>query len=641
MDINKTAKDILEHVGGKENVKDVTHCFTRLRFVLKDESKADKKAVEQLEGVIQVVVSGGQFQVVLGSKVTKVYDAILPMVDLESSSDNEESSAGGKGNLLNSIFQTISKMFTPLIPAIAASGLIKGLLTAARLLAAGNGADISTNDTYVLLYAASEIIFYFMPIFLGYTAAKALKCNEIVAMTIGGFLCYPQVDALIQDVDTVTRIFGIPVIKGGWTIGDSTRVFSYTESVIPILLAVFVLVYLERLLNKIIPQILQIILVPGLSLLIMVPLSLCLLGPVGIWAGNGIQALYNILMNFNTAIGGAVIGGLWGVFVIFGAHRALLPVGLNDVAVSGKQNLLAFAGAANFSQGGAALGVMLKTKNKEMKSVAASSTISAVLVGITEPAIYGCNLRLKKPMVCAVICGAVGGAIMGIGGVYGDSFANNGVLTIFSYAAFGIRPFIFYLVGCIIAFFGAAVMTYIVGFEDIPDKNQNPEKETADKKRLQDTDGAYSITSPIEGKAIPLNQVNDEVFASEALGKGVAIIPEKGEVVAPADCTVTLIYPTLHAMGLTLDNGVELLVHVGMDTVNLEGKYFEKHVEEGTHVKKGTKIVSFDIDKIKQAGYDTTVPIVVGNTGDYEEVNGIEAGRADQDIPVIQIVEKA
>lgn len=641
MDINKTAKDILEHVGGKENVKDVTHCFTRLRFVLKDESKADKKAVEQLEGVIQVVVSGGQFQVVLGSKVTKVYDAILPMVDLESSSDNEESSAGGKGNLLNSIFQTISKMFTPLIPAIAASGLIKGLLTAARLLAAGNGADISTNDTYVLLYAASEIIFYFMPIFLGYTAAKALKCNEIVAMTIGGFLCYPQVDALIQDVDTVTRIFGIPVIKGGWTIGDSTRVFSYTESVIPILLAVFVLVYLERLLNKIIPQILQIILVPGLSLLIMVPLSLCLLGPVGIWAGNGIQALYNILMNFNTAIGGAVIGGLWGVFVIFGAHRALLPVGLNDVAVSGKQNLLAFAGAANFSQGGAALGVMLKTKNKEMKSVAASSTISAVLVGITEPAIYGCNLRLKKPMVCAVICGAVGGAIMGIGGVYGDSFANNGVLTIFSYAAFGIRPFIFYLVGCIIAFFGAAVMTYIVGFEDIPDKNQNPEKETADKKRLQDTDGAHSITSPIEGKAIPLNQVNDEVFASEALGKGIAIIPEKGEVVAPADCTVTLIYPTLHAMGLTLDNGVELLVHVGMDTVNLEGKYFEKHVEEGTHVKKGTKIVSFDIDKIKQAGYDTTVPIVVGNTGDYAEVNGIEADRADQDIPVIQIVEKA
>ncbi len=466
MDINQAAKDILEHVGGKENVKDVTHCFTRLRFVLKDESKADKEIVEHLEGVIQVVVSGGQFQVVLGSKVTKVYEAILLLVDLEASSD--DGGDGGRGNLLNTVLQTISKVFTPLIPAIAASGLIKGILTAARLLAASRGVDISSNDSYVLFLAASQIIFYFMPVFLGYTAAKAMKCNEIVAMSIGGFLCYPQLDAIIQDVSRVTRILGIPVIKGAWTMGDSTRVFSYTESVIPILMAVFVLMYLERFLTRVIPQIMQIILVPGLSMIIMVPLTLCLLGPVGIWVGNGIQAAYYVLMNFNAAIGGAVIGGLWGVFVIFGAHRALLPVGLNDVAVSGRQNLLAFAGAANFSQGGAALGVMMKTKNKELKSVAASSVISAVLVGITEPAIYGCNLRLKKPMVCAVVCGAIGGGIMGLGGVYGDSFANNGVLTIFSYAAFGMRPFFFYLAGCIIAFFGGAVMTCMVGFEDIP-----------------------------------------------------------------------------------------------------------------------------------------------------------------------------
>lgn len=645
MDINKAAKDILKNVGGKENVKDVSHCFTRLRFVLKDESKADKQVVEHLEGVIQVVISGGQFQVVLGSKVTKVYDAILPMLDLEASSSDGETME--KGNLLNSILQTISKVFTPLIPAIAASGLIKGILTAARLLAAGNGIDISTNDSYVLLLAASQIIFYFMPVFLGYTAAKALKCNEIVAMTIGGFLCYPQLDAIIQDVATVTKIFGIPIMKGAWTIGDSTKVFSYTESVIPILLAVFVLSYVEKFLSKVVPQIMQIILVPGLSMIIMVPLTLSLLGPVGIWVGNGIQAVYYVLMNFNTAFGGAVVGGLWGVFVIFGAHRALLPVGLNDVAVSGKQNLLAFAGAANFSQGGAALGVMMRTKNKELKSVAASSTISAVLVGITEPAIYGCNLRLKKPMICAVICGAIGGGIMGLGGVYGDSFANNGILTIFSYAAFGMKPFMFYLAGCMIAFLGAALMTYMVGFEDIPDKNQESSKqtETADAAKkeirsdIENTEGVWNVMSPIKGKAIALNQVNDEVFASEALGKGIAIVPEEGAVVAPADCTVTLIYPTLHAMGLTLDNGVELLVHVGMDTVKLGGKYFEKHVEEGSHIKKGTKIVSFDIEKIKEAGYDTTVPVVVGNTQDYAEVNGIEAEKTDENTVVIQVVQ--
>ena len=633
MDIHKAAKSILEHVGGSENIKDVSHCFTRLRFVLKDDSKADKQTIERLEGVIQVVISGGQFQVVLGSKVNQVYEALAPLLPPE----NDASGGKGKGKLANSVLQTISKMFTPLIPAIAASGLIKGILTAAKLLAEKNGIDISVNDTYVLLLAASQIIFYFMPVFLGYTAAKALKCNEVVAMTIGGFLCYPQLDAIIQDAAVATTIFGIPVTKGAWTIGESTKVFSYTESVIPILLAVFALMYLEKFLNKVVPQVIQIIMVPGLSILIMVPLTLTLLGPIGIWVGNGIQALYYALMSFNTAVGGAVIGGLWGVFVIFGAHRALLPVGLNDVAVSGKQNLLAFAGAANFSQGGAALGVMLKSRNKELKSVAASATISAALVGITEPAIYGCNLRLKKPMICAVVCGALGGGIMGIGGVYGDAFANNGVLTVFSYAAFGMKPFIFYLIGCGVAFFGAAILTYLIGFEDLEDQRQEAFRQETERITGKRTETAWEITAPVEGEAIALSEVDDEVFASEALGKGIAILPQKGEVLAPADGTVTVIYPTLHAIGLKLSNGVELLIHVGIDTVKLEGKYFKKYVEEGAQVKKGEKIMGFDLEKIKAAGYDPTVMVVVGNTKDYETVTGLTASHADSDTPVIKV----
>ncbi len=508
MNMNKTAEDILRHVGGRENIRDLSHCFTRLRFVLKDESKVDREAINRLEGVIQTIVSGGQFQVVLGAKVNQSYEGVLQAMEREAGTwepGSESRELGTKpqqsgaerreqrsiihepvpapirpqepgsakktsrspSDHLNTALQTISKIFTPLIPSIAASGLIKGLLTAAKMIAAQRGVDIASNDTYILLFAASQIIFYFMPIFLGYTAARALKCSEVIAMTIGGFLCFPQIDGIIQDVSAVTRIFGIPVVKGAWTIGDSTRVFSYTESVIPILLAVFALSYLERALKRLIPQVLQIILVPGLSLIVMVPLTLSLLGPVGIWVGNMIQTVYYGLMNFNAILGGAVVGGLWGVFVIFGAHRALLPVGLNDVAVSGRQNLLAFAGAANFSQGGAALGVLLRTKNRELKGIAASSVISAVLVGITEPAIYGCNLPLKKPMVCAIICGAVGGAVMGLGGVYGDAFANNGVLTIFTYAAFGMREFMFYLAGIGVAFFGAAVLTWLVGFDDI------------------------------------------------------------------------------------------------------------------------------------------------------------------------------
>lgn len=471
MDPKKTAQEILDAVGGKGNIKDVSHCFTRLRLVLKNNSLADQDTVSHIEGVIQVVEAGGQFQVVLGAKVTKVYDEFLPLVGIagsgEVTADDTPTVSDENESLGNRILQTVSKMFTPLIPAIAAGGLIKGLLTAANLIAKQQGMDISTSDTYVLLYAASQVIFYFMPIFLGYTAAKALKCNEIIAMILGGFLCYPQVDTLIQNVATPTNIYGLPVVKMAWTIGESTKVFSYTESVIPILLTVLVLAFLERGLKKFIPEILQIILVPGLSLLIMLPLVLCALGPVGIVVGNVIQMVYNALIGFNAMLGGAVIGGLWGVLVIFGAHRALLPVGLNDVATTGRQNLLAFAGAANFAQGGAALGVMLKTKSEELKGVAASSVISAVLVGITEPAIYGCNLRLKRPMVCAIVAGAVGGAIMGMGGVYGDAFANNGVLTVFTYAAFGMTQFAFYLIGCAIAFVGAAIATYVVGFEDI------------------------------------------------------------------------------------------------------------------------------------------------------------------------------
>lgn len=476
MDPKKSAEEILKAVGGKENVKDVTNCFTRLRFELKDDSKASKEVVSRIEGVIDVVEAAGQFQVVMGAKVPKVFNELQPLLGAGSTDGEEKADDDAavireqKRGLGDRILTTISKMFTPLIPAIAAAGLIKGLLTAVSLIFKQNGIDITANDTYVLLYAASQVIFYFMPVFLGYTAAKALKCNEIIAMVLGAFLCYPQVDSLIQDVSTSTSIFGVPVVKAAWTIGEATKVFSYTESVIPILLAVLVLVYVERFLKKYVSEILQIVVVPGASIIVMLPLTLCLLGPVGILVGNAIQAVYYALMNFNSTLGGAIVGGLWGVMVIFGAHRALLPIGLNDVATTGKQNLLAFAGAANFAQGGAALGVWLKTRSEKLKGVAASATISAVLVGITEPAIYGCNLRFKKPMVCAIIAGALGGAIMGFGNVFGDAFANNGVLTIFTYAAFGITQFIFYLVGCAIAFFGAAALTFFVGFEDVLDE---------------------------------------------------------------------------------------------------------------------------------------------------------------------------
>jgi beta-glucoside PTS system EIICBA component len=623
MDYNRIAKDILDNVGGSSNVKDLTHCFTRLRFVLKDSKKANKETIEHLEGVISVVESGGQFQVVLGAKVTKVFDAMIPMVSLEEGgSDN---SAQTKGNIWNRLLIAVSNMFTPMVPAIAASGLMKGFLTIAKIIIANNGGDITTNQTYILLLGATDAIFYFMPLILAYSCAKVFKANEFIAMALGGTMCYPAIVALMTG-EAAVSMFGIEITKA-----------NYASSVIPIIIGVFILSYIQKFLEKVIPEVLKIILVPGISLFVMVPATFMVFGPIGIYIGNAINFLYTGMMDISPILCGAFIGGMWCVFVVFGAHRALLPIGINDVAQYGHQNLLAFAGAANFSQGGATLGVMLKSRDKNLKTVAASSTISAVLCGITEPAIYGCNLRLKRPMVCAIICGAIGGAIMGAGGVYGDAFANNGVMTLATYAAFGLTKFLFYLVGIGVAFFGAAILTYLVGFEDVGTVSKSKKEKVIAVDSVAAKHADIAIASPVEGKAVSLAAVNDEVFSSEALGKGIAIIPEKGEVVAPADCTVLMVYPTLHALGLKLDSGAELIIHVGIDTVNLEGRYFKKHVEEGAHVSKGTKLISFDINKLKEAGFDTIVPVIVSNTDEYSFVSGMEAEHANINKDVISL----
>ncbi|SHM91203.1 PTS system, beta-glucosides-specific IIC component [Anaerosporobacter mobilis DSM 15930] len=626
MDYRKIAEDIIKNVGGKENIESLTHCFTRLRFILKEENKANKPRIEQLEGVISVVQAGGEYQIVCGAKVEHIYDALIQVLDMEQLSNTNTETVKRKKTakqIGNQLLQIITQIFTPLVPAIAAAGLIKGFLTAAKLIMSNRGVDISTSDTYTILFAVSQVIFYFFPIFLAMTCAKALRSNQVIAMVIAGTLVYPGIDTMIQDVATKTTIFGLPVVKGAWQIGESVKVFSYTESVIPIILAVCVMAFLEKWLKRIIPEVIQLILVPGLELLIMIPLTLSLLGPIGIYIGNGIQIGYDAVIGVSPILGGALIGGLWGVFVIFGAHRALLPIGLNDVALNGHQNILAFAGSANFAQGGAALGVMLRTKSKELKQIAASGTIAATVVGVTEPAIYGSNLRLKKPMVCAIIAGAVGGAIMGFGGVYGDAFANNGVLTIFTYAAFGMRKFMFYLVGIAVAYFGAAALTYIIGFEEELSEERNSENvndeiyedsgviEESNKLEESNVDKSTTLYAPLEGELISLLEIEDQAFASGGMGQGVAIIPSKGEVLAPWDCTVSMIYPTLHAIGLQLDTGLEMLIHVGMNTVELEGKHFTKHVEVGQHIERGTKIISFDLEEITKAGYDLTTPIIL------------------------------
>lgn len=456
MDYKKTAEEILSGLGGKNNINDLSHCMTRIRVKLNDTSIADKEKISSAEGVITVVEKMGQFQVVIGNKVTKVYDEFIKLVpekDISSSTIETKE----KQSTINKILTAVAGIFTPTIPAIAGSGMIKGILSVLAMFYMNKyGINIKESQSYIILNALSDAIFFFMPIILGYTAAKVFKANEIIAMVIGATLCYPAFTALMIG-DAAVSFLGLPVTKA-----------TYTSSVIPIIIAVWVLSYVQRFLEKYIPEVIRIIMVPTLSLLVMLPATLFIFGPIGIYLGNTINFSYKYIYGLSPVLCGSFIGGLWCVLVIFGAHRALLPIGINDVATTGRQNLLAFAGAANFSQAGAALGVFFKTKNKNLKTIAMSASVTA-LFGITEPAIYGTNLRLKKPMILAVICGAIGGGVMGLGGAYGNAFANQGILTLPVYAEAGTMAFLSYLGGCAIAFFGSAILTYIVGFDDIKD----------------------------------------------------------------------------------------------------------------------------------------------------------------------------
>ena len=609
MDNHDVAQRILEEVGRKENISSLTHCFTRLRFVLKDKSKANKEVISNLEGVIQVVEASGQFQIVLGNKVEKIYDELMPMVGELEETNNDN---GEKIGIGTKILNTVAAIFTPTVPAIAASGMLKGILAVAALIGLNMyGVDIKTYNTYIILNAASDALFYFMPIILARSAAKVFKTNDYIAMILGATLCYPAIVDLMTGENPVT-LFGIGITQA-----------NYVSSVVPIIIAVFVLAYVEGFVKKIMPEVLKVIMVPTLSLLVMVPATLMIFGPIGIYFGNVVNWAYYYIMGLSPILLGAFIGGIWCVLVIFGAHRAIIPIGINDVAKTGRQNLLAFAGAANFSQAGAALGVFLKTKNKNLKTVAASATVTA-LFGITEPAIYGANLRLKKPMIYAVISGALGGALMGWGGSYGNAFANQGVLTIPVYAEAGTKAFVCYLLGCLIAFGGACIMTVVLGFKDLPEENAKKVQETltdAVKEAINDDlvfeDSDLVVDSPVEGRTISLADVPDEVFASGAMGKGIAVYPSKGEIVAPMDATVSVLYPTMHAIGLTLDNGVEMLIHIGIDTVNLDGKFFEKHANVGEHLTKGQRIVSFDMQGIEAAGYDLTTSVIITNSNNY------------------------
>ncbi|MEH7418991.1 beta-glucoside-specific PTS transporter subunit IIABC [Neobacillus drentensis] len=618
-DYTGLTKNILELVGGKENINSVFHCVTRLRFKLKDEKMAKTEEIKNLEGVVTVMQSGGQYQVVIGNHVPDVYATFLQVANMSGAADNNDSGEENKAGLLARFIDMISGVFTPILGVLAATGMIKGL--AALILALGWVS--ATSGTYNLLNIAGDGLFNFLPIFLGYTAMKKFGGTPFIGMAIAAALVHPTLTTLTAG-DPLYTLFKGSLFQSDIRItflGIPVIMMSYASSVIPILLSAFFAVKVEKGFKKIIPDVVKTFVVPFLTIMVMVPLTFLVIGPVATWAGSLLGAGTLWVYKLSPVIAGLIIGGFWQIFVIFGLHWGLVPIAINNLTTLHYDPVLATTVMVCFAQIGAVLAVMLKTKNKGLKSLSVSAFISGIF-GVTEPAIYGITLPLKKPFIMSCIGGAVGGGI--IAATAGKLWMFGG-MGIFVFPAF-IKPgssldMSFYgaVIALVAGFIVAFVLTYLFGFKDPANKekaaNEPKTEKVIDKTRTQE------VASPLKGKIIPLNQVEDAAFSSEVMGKGVAIEPTEGKVVSPVNGVVTTLFRTKHAVGITSDNGVEILIHVGMDTVKLEGEHFTAHINQGDTVKAGDLLVEFDIAKIKAAGCEVTTPIIITNSGDYAEIN--------------------
>ena len=603
MDNQAVGKRVWEAVGGEKNVNSLVHCATRLRFKLKDESVADTQKLKQDPDVIQVVQSGGQYQVVIGSNVADVYQAIVDEQGLTDQSGTEDQSK----NPLNRLIDIISSIFTPFLGAMAAAGILKGFLSLATVL----GWLPTDTGAYQVLFAAADGVFTFLPVMLAFTAAKKFKTNQFLSVAIAMALVYPAITQLAGAGGAVD-FFGLPIV-----LAQS----GYTSSVIPIILAVWVQSKFEPLVKKVIPQFLQMIFVPMIVLLVMVPLTFLLLGPIGTVIGNGLGSLFNSIYSFSPLVAGLIMGSLWQVFVMFGMHWGFVPIMFLNIEQYGFDVMVPMLLPAVLAQGGAALAVAIRTKDTKLRSLGISSTITS-LFGITEPTVYGVTLPLKKPFVVACLSAGIGGAMIGFAGVKAFSSGLVSLLTIPTFISTNQAVesnVTMAILATALSFVLAFVGTLIVGFDETV---QDEKLETNQQTTAGDTisSARHNLKSPLSGKVLPLSDVPDKVFSSGAMGKGLAIDPEKGELIAPADGEITTIFPTGHAVGLTTKDGIEILMHIGMDTVELEGQGFETFVKQGDQVKAGDLLVRFDIEAIKAAGYSVITPIVITNTEHFADV---------------------
>ena len=585
--LEKEAKELLELVGGRENVNNLVHCATRLRFELKDEGLARKKEIEEKSYVLSVVVSGGQYQIVIGPKVTEYFAAVMKLLNLEEGKKEED---GGNMSLL----KVISGAFSPLIPLLAGSGMIKALLMV--LVEFGLLAD--TSSTYAILAAAGNAVFYFMPVFLGITLSKQFGGNMYVGGAIGAALLEPSFTGLIGQ-------------EGVAFLGLSVVPVDYATTVFPLFIISFVYAFLDKKLKKWIKQELQMFLVPMICLLVLVPMAILVFGPFGTTIGNTVSAVIAWLFDFSNVLAGLVLGATYPFLTILGLHWGFTPITLQNLNLYGGDVLEGAAVCCVYAELGIAIGAYLKgRKGSKIREIAGPTILTGFLAGVTEPILYGIVMRYKRLMAIVAVAGGIGGAINGLFHVTMDAYVFH---NLFSVAMLTYSPFIPFLIGCGASLAAGLLLTYFWGVtEDDKADFEGVQTEKMVHKEKKSLMASLSVASPASGVLMALDQVEDEAFASGALGQGAAVRPEEGRICAPADGQVTMIFPTKHALGLSC-GGTELLIHVGLNTVELNGKYFTLHVKEGDQVKKGDLLLEFDMEQIQKEGYLLTTPVLVTN----------------------------
>lgn len=615
MNYQELVKNILSNIGGEANIESVTHCMTRLRFILKDESKASIKNVKSIKGVTGCVNKGGQFQIIIGTHVADVYDVLVKSTKIQKSNNKVKTE---KKNPISAIFDTIAGISMPVVGALAGAGMVKAILA---VLVFAKIID-NTSQTYTLLYMLSDCVFYFFPFFFAVSASKKFNCNTYLSLVFAGMLLHPTFVGLKSAGEPVSFL-GIPVTMA-----------TYSSSLIPIILIVWFQSYIEKFAKKVSPNAVKVFLVPLITMLVVFPVGIIVLGPLGAIFGKYLAELFTFLDTKISWVVPTLVGGLAPLLVMTGMHYALGSAQSIQRSTVGYATILAPGMmSSNMAQAAATFAVSIRAKKTDLKTLASSCSLTA-LCGITEPALYGVNMKLKRPLYATMMGGALGGFYAGITGVKAWSAGTSNIFTLPIYIGED-RSFMNMCIAVAISMISAFVICLII-YKEPAEEDDEEVVETTNVSELLNK--RIEIKAPLTGSLVELKDVNDEAFSSEAMGKGIAIKPISGEVISPINGKVEVLFETKHAIGLKSEDGTELLIHIGLDTVKLGGKHFVSHIKAGDKVNVGDKLVTFDIDAIKKEGYDVITPVIITNSNDYLDIVECDEKNTTKDTVILTAI---